>query len=153
MGKPLSLDLRRRIVACVETGRSRRAAAAKFDVSPSFVVALMRRYRETGSVEPARQGRPPGGRLAPLQGYIIEVVEARPDITMPELADLVAAEQGVVADASWFSRYLIGLGFSYKKIPDRDGARACARSPGAPRLDPSAPAPDARAAASAGVSR
>lgn len=63
MGKPLSLDLRRRIVACVEAGLSRRAAAAKFDVSPSFVVELMRRYRETGSLEPARQGRPPGGRL------------------------------------------------------------------------------------------
>jgi hypothetical protein len=28
MGKPLSLDLRRRIVACVEAGQSRRAAAA-----------------------------------------------------------------------------------------------------------------------------
>jgi len=42
MGKPLSLDLRRRIVACVEAGQSRRAAAAKFDVSPSFVIELRR---------------------------------------------------------------------------------------------------------------
>jgi transposase len=152
MGKPLSLDLRRRIMACVEAGKSRRAAAAKFDVSPSFVVELMRRYRETGSLEPARQGRPPGGRLAPLQDYLIETVEARPDITMPELADLVEAEHGIAADPSWFSRCLIGLGFSYKKIPDRDGARARAGAPRAPRLDPSAPAPDARSAASAGVS-
>ncbi|MDF0604036.1 helix-turn-helix domain-containing protein, partial [Psychromarinibacter sp. C21-152] len=78
MGKPLSLDLRRRIVACVEAGQSRRAAAAKFDVSPSFVVELMRRYRKTGSLEPARQGRPPGGRLAPLHHYLIETVEVRP---------------------------------------------------------------------------
>lgn len=123
MGKPLSMDIRRRIVTCVEAGQSRRATAAQFDVSPSFVVALMKRYRETGSLEPARQGRPPGGRLTPLQGFLIETVEARPDMTMPELADLVAAEHGVVADPSWFSRCLISLGFSYKKIADGDGAR------------------------------
>ena len=104
MGKPLYLDLRRRIVACIEAGQSRRAAAARFDVSPSFVIELMRRYRETSSLEPARQGRPPGGRLAPLRSYLIKTVEARPDITMPELAELVEAEHGVVADPSWFSR-------------------------------------------------
>ena len=117
MGRPLSMDLRRRIVACVEAGSSRRAAAAKFDVSPSFFVELVKRYRETGSLEPARQGRPPGGRLTPLQGFMIATVEARPDITMPELAELVQAEHGISADPSWFSRCLISLGFSYKKNP------------------------------------
>jgi len=113
----------------------------------------MKRYRDTGSLEPERQGRPPGGRLTPLHPYLIETVEARPDITMPELADLVEAEHGVVADPSWFSRCLIRLGFSYKKIADRDGARTRPGAAGAPRPDPSAPAPDARRAASAGVSR
>jgi transposase len=68
--------------------------------------------------------RRPGGRLTPLRDYLIETVEARPDITLPELADLVATEHGVVADPSWFSRCLIGLGFSYKKITDCHGARA-----------------------------
>lgn len=153
MGKPLSLDLRRRIVACVEAGHSRRAAAAKFDVSPSFVVELMKRYRETGSFEPARQGRPPGGRLAPLQDYLIATVEAQPDITMPELAELVRAEHGVIADPSWFSRCLISLGFSYKKISDRDGTRTRESTARTPCLDPSAAAPNGRHAASAGVSR
>ncbi|MEM8571542.1 MAG: hypothetical protein AAGG56_11590 [Pseudomonadota bacterium] len=61
----------------------------KFDASPSCVVELMKRYRETRSLEPARQRRPPGGRLSPLRGDLIETVEARPDTTMPELADLV----------------------------------------------------------------
>jgi transposase len=144
MGKPLSLDLRCRIVAFVEAGHSRRAAAAKFDVSPSFVVELMKRYLETGSLEPARQGRPPGGRLTPLQGFLIQTVEDRPDITMPELAELVHAKHGVTADPSWFSRCLISLGFSYKKISDRDGARTRAGAARASRLDPSAPTPDAR---------
>lgn len=123
MGKPLSLDLRRRIVAFVEAGHSCRAAAERFDVSPSFVIKLMQLWRRTGSFEPARQGRPPGGRLAPLRDYLIATVEARPDITMPELAALVEAEHGVTADPTWYSRFLIRLGYSYKKISDRDGAR------------------------------
>ena len=120
---------------------------------PSFVVELMKRCRETGSLGPARQGRPPGGRLTPLQGYLIQTVEARPDITMPELAELVQAVHEVGADPSWFSRCLISLWFSYEKIPDRDGARTRAGPARAPRPDSSAPAPDARRAASAGVSR
>ena len=153
MGKPLSLDLRRRIVACVEAGHSRRAAATKFDVSPSFVVELMRRYRETGSLEPARQGRPPGGRLTPLQDYLIAVVAARPDITMPEPADLVAAKHGIVAHPSWFSRCLTSLGLSYEKIADRDGARTRSGAARTPCPDRSAPDPDARSAAQAGLFR
>jgi hypothetical protein len=72
---------------------------------------------------------------------------------MPELAELVHARHGVTADPSWFSRCLIRLGFSYKKIADRDGARTRARPTRAPCLDPSAPAPDARRAASPGLPR
>lgn len=124
MGKPLSLDIRQRIVAYVEAGHSCRAAAAKFDVSPSFAVKLMQRWRRSGSLEPARQGRPPGGRLEPFHGILCRTVEARPDITMPELAAVLEAEHGLTADPSALSRCLIKLGYSYKKIPDRHGTRA-----------------------------
>jgi hypothetical protein len=41
MPKPYSLDLRERVVSYVEAGHSRRAAAAHFRVSPSFVINLM----------------------------------------------------------------------------------------------------------------
>ena len=61
MGKSYSNDLRERVVARVDGGHSRRAAAARFAVSVSFAVKLMARQRATGSVAPARQGRPPGG--------------------------------------------------------------------------------------------
>jgi transposase len=44
MGKPLSLDLRRRIVAFPAAGHSCRTSAAKCDISPGFVIALMKRY-------------------------------------------------------------------------------------------------------------
>jgi hypothetical protein len=46
------VDLRERVVRAVENGASRRATAAKFEVSISFVVKLMQRWRRRGTVHP-----------------------------------------------------------------------------------------------------
>ena len=44
---------------------------------------------------PRKQGRPAGqGKLAPYLGFLVEIVEAVPDITMPELAGALEAEHG-----------------------------------------------------------
>ena len=56
MPKPYSLDLRERVVSYVEAGHSRRAAAAHFRVSPSFVINLMTAFRERGAVAPKSLG-------------------------------------------------------------------------------------------------
>ena len=56
MTAPLSQDLRRRLVRAVDEGSSAREAAARFDVSASAAIKLVRRVRETGSTEPARIG-------------------------------------------------------------------------------------------------
>ena len=123
MGKPLSLDLRRRIVAFVDAGHSCRAAATRFDVSPSAAIKLVRLWRQTGSVEPAPQGRPPGSRLDAVRHFLIGTVERQPDITMPELAERLLQAHAIEAAPPVLSRFLISLGFSYKKISDRHGTR------------------------------
>jgi transposase len=57
MGKPYSTDLRERVVAAVlEGGLSRNKAAAQFAVAVSTVVLWVKRYRESGSVEPGQMG-------------------------------------------------------------------------------------------------
>ncbi len=56
MAAPLSQDLRQRLVAAVAEGSSARAAAARFRVSAAAAVSIVRRARETGSIEPARIG-------------------------------------------------------------------------------------------------
>ena len=95
MGKSYSLDLRERIVAHVAAGGSRRGAARQFLVSDSCAVKLVARAEWSGSAAPARQGRPPGGgKLAAHRGFLIAQVQAKPDITMPELAARLAAERG-----------------------------------------------------------
>ena len=116
MGKPLSADLRERIVADVTGGKSRRGAAARFGVAASTAVRLQARYEETGSVAPARIGRPKGsGKLGTHRDFIIARVEDRPDITMPELAALLLAERGIEVDLSNLSKFLCKAGFTYKK--------------------------------------
>lgn len=56
MGKPYSLDLRKRVVAAIEGGRSRNRAAKQFGVAISTAIGWMQRVEETGSVEPGQMG-------------------------------------------------------------------------------------------------
>jgi hypothetical protein len=52
-------------------------------------------------------------------------IEAEPDITMPELADALKTERDMSATPAMLSRHLIHrLGYTYKKILDRNGAAA-----------------------------
>ena len=116
MGKPVSTDLRIRMVRGIASGKSRRAVAAQFEVAPSTAVRVQARYETTGSVEPAKQGRPRGsGKLGAYREAIVDKVKAQPDITMPDLASWLEAEHGVSADPSNLSKLLCRHGFSYKK--------------------------------------
>lgn len=126
MGRYYSLDLRVRVAAFVEAGHSRRAAARHFGVSDSFAIRLARRQTQSGSPAPARQGRPPGhGKLALYEAFLVQVVEATSDITMPELAARLLEEHGVVAAPATLSRLLCRHGFTYKK---QQMAAECARA-------------------------
>ena len=52
MGKPYSVDLRRRVVAAIEAGISRNQAATQFGVA----IGWMQRVEQTGSVAPGQMG-------------------------------------------------------------------------------------------------
>ena len=116
MGKSSSADLRVRIVGEIERGQSCRAAALRFGVAPSTAIRLAQRKAQTGSLAPAKQGRPAGsGRLAAHMDVLTGWVEEQGDITLPELAARLWAERGVKVDTSWLSRVLRGAGFTVKK--------------------------------------
>lgn len=128
MGKPHPIELRTRVHEEIEAGESRRMAAERFKVSASFAVRLAARVARTGSVEPGRQGRPPGGgKLAPHMQALVGWGEAEPDMTMPELAAKLLAEKGISAHPASLSRVLIRAGFSFKKNTPglRNRARRC----------------------------
>ena len=125
MGHGYSSDLRVRIYGEIERGSSRRAAARRFGVSASTSIRLAQRMAATGSLTPARQGRPPGGgKLAPYAALLIGWVEAQGDITMPELAAKLKAAHDVTAHPASLSRFLIKRGFTVKKNIAGDRVRS-----------------------------
>jgi transposase len=124
MGVCRSDDLRDRVVAAVAGGSSRRAAAERFSVSASSAIRWAERAASEGSPAPRKQGRPAGkGPLVEHLDYLIGVVEAKPDITMPELAARLAAERGVKAAWASLSKLLCRAGYTYKKTADGVGMR------------------------------
>ena len=85
MAKPYSEDLRERVVRAVEGGSSRHKAAGQFDVSVSFVVKLMQRFRATGTFRPGDFGGHREPKLAPHEALVRELVEQAPSATLLEL--------------------------------------------------------------------
>ena len=56
MGKPYSIDLRKRVAAAVEGGLSCHQAAERFGIGVNTAITWMRRLRQTGSVAPGQMG-------------------------------------------------------------------------------------------------
>jgi transposase len=130
MGKPYSLDLRERIIGFIKEGGSRRGAAGRFGVSASCAIKLMDRFRRTGSVAPGRRGGSVG-KLTAHKGFLLGRVKAKPDITMPELAEALKSETGVEAAPASLSRFLIRHGQRFKKNTAGQRARPPRGSPAA----------------------
>jgi transposase len=124
-------DLRERVVVFVGCGRSRRAAAAHFDVSPSFVINLMTAYRARGSLAPKPVGGRRHAKLDPHRVFLLRRVAEKDDITMPELAGELEAECGTRADPASISRWLIRNGYRFKKNASGQRMRSPRYPPGA----------------------
>ncbi|CDX35466.1 hypothetical protein MPLDJ20_20205 [Mesorhizobium plurifarium] len=67
MMRPLSDDLRERVVAAVLSGESRRSAAKRFGISVSAAVKLLQRHRATGSIAPGKMGGTANGRWSRIE--------------------------------------------------------------------------------------
>ena len=135
MGKPLSLDLRSRLVAAVSGGMSRRRAAERFGVSAASAVRWVAAINMTGSVE----AKPQGGdtrshRIEAFSTVILAAVAARKDISLVELAELLRAEHGASFAASTVWRGLDRHGMTFKKNSARSRAGAARRCRPAPRM-------------------
>lgn len=153
MAKAYSIDLRERVVAFVAGGQSCHAAAAHFRVSVSFVVKLMQAWRESGHVRP----RPAGGRrhakLEVHRALLLERVETRSDITMPELAAELQSATGVSAAPATLSRWLRRNGYRFKKNAAGQRARSSRRPAGSSRMARQTSAHDAAPGPSPGLHR
>jgi transposase len=103
MGKPYSLDLRERVVTAIKSGMSTGEAAKCFAVSKAAAGEWARRERRTGSVAPAKQGKPRGLKLDAHADFILGLIEKKRDITLDEMVERLAGERSVkiVRSAVW----------------------------------------------------
>ena len=125
MGKSHPMALRERVVALVEEGHSHRAAAAQFRVSVKFVNDVVILKRETGTLEPRRQGNGGGhGKLARLRDWIATQMTAKPDLTLDDLVLKIADAHEMTVHRVSVWRTLHSLGLTHKKRPASRRAKA-----------------------------
>ena len=117
MPKPYSVDLRNRvIVAWAAQEGSQRQLADRFKVSLSFVRNLVRRYRETGQVEPKQCG---GYEKPIIEGQYLNMIKAwideKNDLLLSELCDRLREKTGINVSIKTIHRALQKLGLRRKK--------------------------------------
>ncbi len=125
MTRPLSNDLRHRVISAVDGGMTRRAAAERFGVAASTAVRWVHQWCQTGRVEP----RPQGGdkrshRIEVLADEILALVDETPDMTLAEIAAHLEAAHGLRVAQSTVWRFFERRGMSFKKnrAPQRAAA-------------------------------
>ena len=128
MSKPLSSDLRERLIDAVAAGMSRRAAADRFGVAASTAVKWVRRWRDTGSKVP----RPQGGdrRSDRIEGHaeeILGLVAATRDMTLFEIASHLERRHGERFAQSTVWRFFDRHAITFKKNRARQRAGAARR--------------------------
>ena len=122
MGQPLSKDLRKRALAAVDAGESRRRVAKRFGVSASSVIRRDAVRRSTGCFAPKAQG---GGvqssRIEDRCPDMKAVFEEDLDPTLEELRGRLD-ERGVAASTSSLSRFFQRNGITRKRGRPRERA-------------------------------
>jgi len=128
MAETLSKDLRVRVIAAVDGGLSRRAAAERFGIAVSTAVRWVRAWRETG----ATTAKPKGGdlrsqRIEAYRDIILAAVDARKDITLAELAELLRREHNAHFAISTIWRFFDRQAVTFKKNRARKRAGSAGR--------------------------
>ena len=114
MTRPLSNDLRERVVAAVLNGDSSRVVAARFGVAVSSVVKWSQRHRATGSVQPGKMGGYRKRVLEPHRAFIVERLDQESHLTLHGLkAELAVRGINVSHNTIW--EFIRREGLRFKK--------------------------------------
>lgn len=126
MARPLSIDLRERIVDAYDQGGiSQQAVAQRFCVSVEFVKKILRQRRELGDIGPqySNCGRKPKITESHRQ-RMTELIKEQPDLTLEEIGQRL----GLSCTIQAIHYVLKEMGLSYKpriRSWKADVARKC----------------------------
>jgi transposase len=121
MARAYSVDLRERVVALIEAGATRRAAAAQFAVSAPSAIRWAQRKRDTGEVAAKPMGGNRPRSLTAQRDWLLARIVEKPDLTLRAIvAELI--ERGVPASYGAVQRFFKAERISFKKKPARKRA-------------------------------
>jgi transposase len=115
MGRPLSMDLRSRILSSIDSGMSCRAAAAQYGFGISTAIRWRAQQRSTGNFAPEPQGG--DHRSWRIEGHAADILalwEAQKDISLEELRRELSVI-GVIVSVTSLHRFFIRRGMTRKK--------------------------------------
>lgn len=122
MPKPLSNDLRKRLINNVEAGMSARAAGQKLDIAPSTATGIVKDWRERGHYEPLPMGGHLKPKLAEHAAFIEKMVSDHGDWSEAEMNAHVRSQCGIRVDDTTVGRFVRNKGWRYKKNSIRQRA-------------------------------
>lgn len=128
MTRALSADLRRRTIAAVASGMTRRVAAVRFGMSSSSVIRWVAEWQARGRDHALKKG---GDRrsqqIEAWSAFLLDAIETKADISLVELTETLAAEHGDRFAPSTIWRCLDRHDMTVKKNGARQRADAARR--------------------------
>ena len=122
--RPLSEDLRQRIVAARANGAGTGEVCQRFGVSRSSVERFWNQHQRAGHCRPKQIGGYRQSRLRPHERTLRRWITAQADLTLAELQQRCGEKLGVKIGITALWHRLDRLGLSYKKNDARRRTRA-----------------------------
>jgi transposase len=122
--RPLSQDLRGRIIAAREGGEGTGEVCKRFDVSRKSVERFWNQHRLTGKCQPKKIGGYRRSRLEKHDRTLRRWITRQPDLTLSELQQRCLEQLKVPISMTPLWHRLERLGLSYKKNDARRRARS-----------------------------
>jgi transposase len=116
--KAYSIDLRQKIIDTYESDvmLTQQQLADRFRVDKSFIIKLLKQYRETGNIAPKPHGGGHKLKVDPSQLVsLIDIVQENNDATLSEYRDLLEEKERVTISISSMCNLLQRLDLGRKK--------------------------------------
>lgn len=117
MARPYSLDLRERVLQFYEEGNPVEDVVQHFSVSRSWLYALLKQRRETGTIAPQVRSTHYKTKLAPHEQEVRNSLAEHADATLSERCAML--EKHVSVSRSTLCRFLKRLKITFKKNSSR----------------------------------
>ena len=123
MARAYSQDLRDRVIDAALTGVPARQAAARFGVGVATAIMWVRRARATGERTARPQGQPRRSKLDPHRAFLLDLIEAKDDISLAKMQERLVTERGLRASVGTLWTFLDRRDMTVKKRPPMPRSR------------------------------